>query len=90
MSRHPQWVSAKLYWRSIETAPKAPVDYAGNGPMILGHCPCTDTPWGHEQAIFPIYWWGSQGEWNTIHDLYEPLKPTHWMPLPEPPADPAP
>lgn len=59
-------------WQPIETAPK-------NGTALLV---------GHEQAVFDAWWNGSawvDGTTNFFDDENE-FSPTHWRPLPAPPA----
>ena len=63
-------------WRDIETAPKQPV------PGQLGIC--VATPDGLRWQFNHAWWDDAVEEWIDVRsDCY--LRPTHWMPLPEPP-----
>jgi len=74
-------------WRPIESAPKQNI----NGPYIL--------VWNAEDMVVDLAFWedepdeGDEVGWRsaTNHDdwQYAQLEPTHWMPLPPPPGDPA-
>jgi hypothetical protein len=68
-------------WRPIETAPK------DGTPVLVGH----------EQAVFSAWWEKDGTQTNTNHpgwvdgttnsyEEYTTYEPTHWMPLPAPPA----
>jgi hypothetical protein len=60
-------------WRPIETAPK-------DGTSILGY-------WmggQHDCAIHVTKFW--RGRWWEPNEDYPQCEPTHWMPLPQPPA----
>lgn len=60
-------------WQPIETAPK-------DGKPILGVV---------DGDVGEISWWNGtyKQHWIfTFDDEYESVKPTHWMPLPQPPA----
>ncbi len=66
-------------WQPIETAPR-------DGTRILGYSPSKDA------TVCETWWvedylqdeWGVYiGGWDDDWDLNR--KPTHWMPLPEPP-----
>ena len=61
-------------WQPIETAPK-------DGTSILGYW-CYEG--GFEHYIQPIRY--LHGKWLHDWDHSDELYPTHWMPLPEPPA----
>jgi hypothetical protein len=63
-------------WQLIETAPK-------DGTQLLVWAP--DMGW-YACAGQPIVAWNKGKGWYTSPGVY-PLKPTHWMPLPDPPAD---
>lgn len=78
-------------WQPIDTAPKS--THEGEyvrGIYLLGYCP--------EEGIRPdacicVIWWEplqNGGEW--VNEAGALVRPTHWMPLPEPPAaeEPAP
>lgn len=70
-------------WRPIETAPK-------DGSLIDLWCGdyerVADAKWDTKRRAWVE--WGIDGfdcmEWVRLPDYY---KPTHWMPLPEPPTD---
>lgn len=87
-----------MNWQPIETAPKSVVD--GNslkGIYLLGYCPEADMEESglSPEACIDIIWWeplqcgkdGKRGVWraNAFSEAVE-VKPTHWMPLPEPPS----
>jgi hypothetical protein len=66
----------RMEWQPIETAPK-------DGTQIIGfRWPCEDNrkAWPHMCSI--AHWDGFNWRWMNGHYL----PPTHWMPLPEPPA----
>ena len=67
-------------WQPIETAPK-------NGELIL-LSPAFDRPY----AIGRWAWEYGDGLWfmDSVGTLCGIWKPTHWMPLPEPPKEPQP
>jgi hypothetical protein len=77
MPRHQQWVSAALYWRPIETAPKdgtCVIVYRPNGgSTAYGGRVGADT-FGTVES-YPNSW---------AHSTMD-APPTHWMPLPDPP-----
>jgi len=63
-----------MEWQPIETAPK-------DGAEILG--------WSSISSEAYVMWWSApHGDWvwgiNDLNDMF--CDPTHWMPLPEPPA----
>lgn len=87
-------------WQSIETAPRGTCDkYELNGvnyfeiksPSILVYIP--DDSKSDKSQCIEIAWWepllknsnGDLGVWVGAYN--EDLKPTHWMPLPEPPVE---
>lgn len=61
-------------WRSIETAPK-------DGTIIIVWWPC-DPPGNWKMRL--ASWFADA--WDDVGDRSE-LHPTHWMPLPDPPAE---
>jgi hypothetical protein len=74
-------------WQPIETAPKG-------GPLLV----CFDRPdvindlWPEPPGRYvTIAYWdrfhGESGHWCECHDG-QPVKPTHWRPLPAPPLRP--
>ncbi len=65
-------------WQPIETAPKD-----GTPILIFSAERCTSCP-PKTAGMGTAYWCG--GYWGITNQFY-PLrhKPTHWMPLPEPP-----
>ena len=72
-------------WRPIETAPR-------DGRTVLAYFPAQA---GHaaRQDVIAVYWtgWGG-GRWETAWSGAKlNAKPSHWMPLPDPPQmrDPA-
>lgn len=80
-------------WQTIETAPKStsePTKGGGNivrGIYLLTYCP--DESFDPKSCIC-ICWWEPHidgGRWQGEGDY--PLRPTHWMPLPEPPKCPS-
>lgn len=68
---------AESGWQPIETAPK-------DGTQIIGFC-------SKHESIFMTLWedghWGLE-DWDSQHFCAH--APTHWMPLPPPPASPRP
>lgn len=77
-------------WQPIETAPKSTaIGNAVHGIYILGYCPEPDIC-NLESAICVVWWeplmkkgkgmWYGEGGFEVI--------PTHWRPLPAPPAEP--
>jgi hypothetical protein len=72
----------KSGWQPIETAPK------DRKILACWHVPATkleghyDEPARWDYAT--VEWWDSRGSWQDGSDF--PPDPTHWMPLPEPPA----
>jgi len=69
-------VRASLAWRPIETAPSRPLDKNGYGPTIL--------IWV-ESAVGIGFWDDDFGQFFVEASDRHP-QPTHWRPLPEPPA----
>ncbi len=62
-------------WQPIETAPK-------DGSKFISAWRCGVSDW---QNVSPdTYWWIREGKW--ISDSDGLIEPTHWMPLPDPPA----
>jgi hypothetical protein len=79
-------------WQPIDTAPKStstPVPGGGahvRGAYFLGYCP--DESATDPVSCICICWWEphiGKGKWWGEGD-YE-LRPTHWMPLPDPPCE---
>ena len=83
-------------WQPIETAPK-------DGTWIVGLCSCSIQSYGAPKPfVFTTRWvsefwegWEQDGE-DTKRRVMSDLshwrgheEPTHWMPLPEPPHNPA-
>ena len=76
-------------WQPIETAPKSTSTPVRCGHIVkavylLGYCPEEGTfdPWSRMEVI----WWEPHldgGRWQSAADV--PIRPTHWMPLPEAP-----
>lgn len=76
-------------WRPIETAPKSTADGDHvHGIYIIGFCPEPDMC-NLESAVCVVWWEplmkGGAGMWYG-EGGYE-TKPTHWMPLPQPPKE---
>ena len=71
----------KSGWRPIETAPKDGTAILGYVPIIPGPGDSDATPNGDLIVI----WWEARGCWTDDRDLPALCRPTHWMPLPEPP-----
>jgi hypothetical protein len=76
-------LEAKLAWQPIETAPKDGTRVLAYWPDCYGnHSACQVETWfgpwakGNSQMV-----WQSAFEWADGHN-----EPTHWMPLPAPPA----
>jgi hypothetical protein len=73
----------RMEWQPIETAP-------GDGTPVLGWVAAND-PKPFEKAGVMYVTWSRKGSWifldTTAHGgaRYH-WEPTHWMPLPEPPA----
>jgi hypothetical protein len=67
-------------WQPIETAPK-------DGTAILAYYP-DKAGFTARQDVVPVFWsgWGG-GVWENSTSGGKPFQqPTHWMPLPGPPA----
>ncbi len=62
-------------WLPIETVPEEIMCSAA--PVLL---------WSPSTHTHPAYgrYWTQDSEWQEDH-MSVPLRPTHWMPLPEPP-----
>lgn len=65
-----------MKWMPIETAPKDGTRVITNGGDGYKHPVVI-------QSVFDDGWWPDA--WES--DLDEPMNPTHWMPLPEPPSE---
>ncbi len=64
-------------WQPIETAPK-------DGKRIIVYCPKLDGP---KENIVSYQRNGTNFPWRADEgNLLQRDQPTHWMPLPEPPA----
>lgn len=68
-------------WQPIETAP---IERGQDGQLGV----CVAERWGTRWA-FHHAWWDDQMEAWTDISSDKILEPTHWMPLPEPPHNPA-
>jgi len=62
-----------MEWQPIETAPR-------DGTAIIGAWQCLNKTWEMNKVHF------DDGIWWT-HYMDGAHEPTHWMPLPEPPAE---
>lgn len=60
-------------WQPIETAPK-------DGSTVLGYTPNESVAYGD------VFYEREQEHWARLPDCFS-VRPTHWMPLPDPPAD---
>ena len=83
-------------WQPIETAPKAPMDvlfWSATTEWTDAHGNLVDVP--NRERYETGYWDGHEFfETGTNHAVFEfpgdeenIHKPTHWMPLPAPPAE---
>ena len=72
-------------WRSMDSAPKSAVKGRHiTGAYILGFCPDEDA--ADPKGCMAVVWWEpltDGGVW--FGDGGFEVRPTHWMPLPEPP-----
>lgn len=70
-----------LQWRPIETAPR-------NGTPILAYEPHREPCVEHaasDETVAVVHWSGRVWA-DPLYDMTGLDNPTHWMPLPEPPA----
>ncbi len=70
-------------WQDISTAPKPPDD--GDVPLefvLLLHDPDNDV----DNRVQVGFWNKPLSDWQTVFEHSEIMRPTHWMPLPTPPA----
>ncbi len=69
-------------WQPMDSAPRHPLDndWGDGGPYIL-----VCVPW--DEPYVGQGWWSDAGQcWRYMgDDGPQDTKPTHWMPLPEPP-----
>lgn len=73
-------MSTVLGWNPIDSAPKGPPSKA---VYLLGFCP---GEFNNPKACISIIWWEeSEQAWFSEYDYDKGVKPSHWMPLPEPP-----
>lgn len=77
-------------WQPIATAPKSTSIPCGEGHHVIGDyflAYCPDESMSNPKANICICWWephlDGKGRWQGEGDYA--LRPTHWMPLPEPP-----
>ncbi len=74
-------------WQPIETAPKsAGKDGVVKAVYILAFCPDEGAD---PKSCISVVWWepfmrNGRGQWQG-ETCDTPMRPTHWMPLPEPP-----
>lgn len=66
-----------MNWKPIETAPK-------DGAFILAYWDEATYPHDIENRYEIVRW--INGEWRNENDE-DLIKPTHWMPLPDPPKE---
>lgn len=79
-------------WQPIETAPK---DIVGRQRMISGGAYHEYGPYILAHPVFGqvarVRWWqtsdGDPRARNFLEDGGNAVRPTHWMPLPEPPRE---
>jgi hypothetical protein len=75
-----------MEWQPIETAPKGDGQWAG--PRVLLCCPKRGARTGKfDPDAFSVKkrpFWSIDGSFGKNDDRLD--QPTHWMPLPEPPA----
>lgn len=72
-------------WQPIETAPKPGLGAAPNERYVLGFIPDEDAV--DLNSCMSVVWWEPVmrgGTWWCDGDYA--VHPTHWMPLPKPPA----
>ena len=74
-SPQPQPVAVTEEWKPIDTAPKTPSEI-----LLWGVMKGRTQPWKYIGSWFPH----RDGGWWVAHAM--PVEPTHWMPLPPPPA----
>lgn len=67
-----------MNWQPIETAPKDGSRFLSYSSERCKRCP----PWASGVSV--IHW---DGEWWMLTDGSHLHSPTHWIPLPEPPAE---
>ena len=76
-------MNANNGWQPIETAPK-------DGSYLLLHTEFSETVigWFGKDTNIEEYegWLYGDGNDYSTGLFYNPIKPTHWMPLPKPPA----
>lgn len=74
-------LEAAVQWRPIEEAPK-------DGAAVLLYSEAWEMSWGVVTGSYENEAWETAE--GTVHedeaDEFGPLGPTHWMPLPAPPA----
>ena len=74
-----------MEWQPIETAPKKAAVLIAGGTYSMGSSFFQDEPFAGVTIA-----WGKDGEWQGdnagAHDEFYWHKPTHWRPLPAPPA----
>ena len=68
-------------WRTIDSAPKD-----GSAILMFGRLR------GNQRQKYVVGYWQDRscGEWVSSPGQYQARQITHWMPLPDPPADGAP
>lgn len=71
-------------WKPIQSAPKQTERSDDNCPMefvVLLYDPDNSI----ESRIQVGFWNTNYADWQTLFEHDEIIRPTHWMPLPEPP-----
>lgn len=74
-------------WQPIDTAPKPDFDDTTTSRYLLGYVPDECSTPIDRQSLISVIWWEpliSGGCWYSEMDI--PIKPTHWMPLPQAPT----
>lgn len=66
-----------MEWQPIETAPKDDETL-----VLLWAAPA---PASHDGGMDVGWWYYPKERWNAQHGGSLNFRPTHWMPLPEPP-----
>jgi len=82
-------MSTKQEWQPIETAPKYPIDINYRSPKFLALTAELDIKvawWAYPHPLSQNYKDNRPPSVEYLEkDMLFTLRPTHWMPLPEPP-----